>query len=992
MRLHTLEITAFGPFAGTVTIDFDHLGADGLFLLHGQTGAGKTSVLDAISFALYGAVPGARGDIKRLVSDHAAPDAVPKVTLEATLSGRRVRLTRTPEYLRPKRRGTGTTKQNATARLVWLDGRGANLTRLDEIGDEVNRLLGMSAAQFFQVVLLPQGEFAKFLRASTDERGILLERLFDTERFRTVEEWLQERRRESADRLERETGHVERIAARFAQAAGAPVCTDEDPVPWAEALVVQEQARSQQARQQLDRIRRDRVAAAADLGRLTGIERARERGRLARAALADLDAQSARHAELTLEVAAARRVAPIGSLLEAESGAVDDREQARGTADRARSRLAATPAGAAVADALPSDHRQAIRELEDHRQQWAALIGGLSKVLPLQSRRETLATDRNRDLATIERQSEVQREAAEALARIPDRITRIDEQLERDDLAAVEVGPLRHRLTAAGAAGEAAAEFARCTRRREAAEDHHTAARTAHQDAKQEWLEIRERRLDGMAAELAAELVPGDPCAVCGSVEHPQPAARARDFVGKDEEDAALRRERRADDALTAARDRLTEIDRRLSELAARSDGHESAYWAAEIDTLEAALRSATDAAARAEAARRQRAELDDRRRTLEATVAACREHVASARARVEAADATLIEIDEQLSDAAGTDGSVAARIDRHRELTTAAGNLRDALDRAATVERTVAEHRSRLATALADAGFESVDAARAARRDPADLVRLTGILDDARENRAIALQTLAQPEVASAEAELPVDLTSAKETDRKAADALERAISVRETSERRVTEMKELAAQLWSARDVLEPARAHHARIVGLADVVAGRGANSRRMSLRSYVLASRLEDVAIAATERFRVMSGGRYGFVHSDSAGPRGTRGGLGLEISDRYTGVVRSAATLSGGESFCASLALALGLADVVSAEAGGVTLDTMFIDEGFGSLDADALDSVMGVLDELRAGGRVVGVVSHVDEMRYRIPSRLHVLRERAGSRLEQIAG
>ena len=162
--------------------------------------------------------------------------------------------------------------------------------------------------------------------------------------------------------------------------------------------------------------------------------------------------------------------------------------------------------------------------------------------------------------------------------------------------------------------------------------------------------------------------------------------------------------------------------------------------------------------------------------------------------------------------------------------------------------------------------------------------------------------------------------------------------------------------------------------------------------MSLHSYVLAARLEEVAAAASVRLRRMSQGRYEFVHTDAAGPRGTRGGLGLDVRDDYTGVVRAASTLSGGESFLASLALALGLADVVAAESGGVLLDTLFVDEGFGTLDADTLEQVMTVLDELRAGGRVVGLVSHVDELRQRIPSRLHVQRARQGSALTVVAG
>jgi exonuclease SbcC len=191
-----------------------------------------------------------------------------------------------------------------------------------------------------------------------------------------------------------------------------------------------------------------------------------------------------------------------------------------------------------------------------------------------------------------------------------------------------------------------------------------------------------------------------------------------------------------------------------------------------------------------------------------------------------------------------------------------------------------------------------------------------------------------------------------------------------------------------WKA---LQPVEAEYAELSALADVVNGRGQNARRMSLRSYVLAARLEEVAVAATARLYRMSQGRYSFVHSDAAGSHGTRGGLGLDVLDDYSGKVRPAKTLSGGESFLASLALALGLADVVAAETGGALLDTLFVDEGFGTLDPGTLDEVMDTLDELRAGGRVVGLVSHVEELRQRVPVQLRVRKARTGSTLEVIA-
>jgi exonuclease SbcC len=235
------------------------------------------------------------------------------------------------------------------------------------------------------------------------------------------------------------------------------------------------------------------------------------------------------------------------------------------------------------------------------------------------------------------------------------------------------------------------------------------------------------------------------------------------------------------------------------------------------------------------------------------------------------------------------------------------------------------------------------------------------------------------------------VDLDAAIERVDAARVAAEVAVARASAARGRAEEIAGLAGRLRTAWRALAPLEAEFAELSALTDVVNGRGQNVRRMSLRAYALAARLEEVAVAATERLRRMSHGRYSFVHSDDAGPRGTRGGLGLDVLDDYSGTVRPAKTLSGGETFLASLALALGLADVVAGQAGGSPLDTLFVDEGFGGLDAETLDEVMDTLDELRAGGRVVGLVSHVEELRQRIPVRLRVRKHRTGSVLELTA-
>ncbi|MDQ2814753.1 MAG: SMC family ATPase, partial [Actinomycetota bacterium] len=222
MRPHRLRVTAFGAFGGTVEVCFDDLAASGLFLLHGDTGAGKTTLLDAIGFALYGRVPGERGKVRRLRSDHAAAGTPTDVQLEVTLGGRRMRITRKPEQERQKLRGHGTTTEQAKVLLEEFTGASwqAVSTRAGEADEEIKDLVGMSADQFFQVVLLPQGQFAQFLHADAGDRAKLLQRLFGTDRFRAVEDWLAGRRRSTARDVEAAERGIASLVAVVTQVAG----------------------------------------------------------------------------------------------------------------------------------------------------------------------------------------------------------------------------------------------------------------------------------------------------------------------------------------------------------------------------------------------------------------------------------------------------------------------------------------------------------------------------------------------------------------------------------------------------------------------------------------------------------------------------------------------------------------------------------------------------------------------------------------------------
>lgn len=1021
MRLHRLELTAFGPYAGREVVDFDRLGSDGLFLLHGDTGAGKTTLLDAVAFALFGAVPGVRDQAKRLRCDYADPGVVTAVCLELTVRGHRLRLVRSPEYLRPKKRGGGTTKQHAKASLAWVgtapDGHAPDgLTRIDEVGRTVERLLGMSKEQFFQVVLLPQGEFARFLCAETAEREKLLEKLFGTQHFALVEQWFRDRRTDRGRALEAGRLLCVQLVARLAQAVGEePPADGAADDEWLAALVAgaDEAAASSVTREIAAAVARD-GAEAELLARRALADRVR-RVAAAHAGLATLAGRAADRDARRAELDAARRAGPVAP---AHRELVRVRELARAADSAVRERVAtladasgpvepavhawladvtalrdvgpapweAESPGATPRDEPLSAGAEAARVLASRLREEAGALGELVDEAVRQRDDQDDADELARRVATAEQT--VARLGAR-LAALPGELAATRETLAEAARAVAELPALvtaREELTAV------ARDAAQLPRAQEVVwrrTDEAQAATDAHQAARKSTLDIREQRLAGMAAELAAGLADGTPCPVCGGVEHPAPAHGDAARVTADDERAAVAREEAADEARQAAARELAAARQGLAMLEDRLGGRNAEEIAKGLAAAVEAHEHAAGLAGRHRGLRARVAELEDESTRVLAEARDAEKEVA----RFEQERVTLVErITERaarLADARGEHRDVAAR---RAYLVATADQLDGVVEavaaRSGAVGRVV-EQAAVVREAVVAGGFDDVAVALAAARS--DVAGVERRLADFAAEEAGWRAVLADPELAGVDPAARVEVGAAADAVTVARQEMESAVAAARLARQRSVEVGELAARLRAAWAELEPALAEYEELSELTDVVNGRGQNARKMSLRAYVLAARLEEVAVAATARLQRMSDGRFSFVHTDVAGPRGTRGGLGLDVLDAYSGSARSAKTLSGGETFLASLALALGLADVVAAETGGALLDTLFVDEGFGLLDANTLDEVMGTLDELRAGGRVVGLVSHVEELRHRIPTRLRVHKSRTGSRVELLA-
>ena len=983
MRLHRLEVAAFGPYRSREVVDFDALGADGLFLLHGDTGAGKTTLLDAVAFALFGTVPGARGQVKRLRCDLADPDEPTEVVLELTVQGQRLRLSRSPEYQRPKRRGDGTTTQQAKAVLSWVGappaGRPAEgLTRIEEVGRTVERLLGMSAAQFFQVVLLPQGEFARFLRADTDEREKLLEKLFGTKRFADVEAWFRDRRTDQRRKLDQQRQDLREWTARFAQVAGEEV-PEEDVAGWVVRTGERIRAARLQAQEDETRARAAREAADHLLAeRLSAAERVR-RVREAHQRLAALAEQEDERAHRADELAAARRAATVAGVAAQADRCAAQLDEARVAEESKARALAAT--GSVDAQVNTAE----LRKLSGRLREEAGALAGLVDE----------AKQQVRDQQDIERFAETATDArarvdvlGEKLAGIPDRAGDLRKRLEVAIDAEAKLGEVRKREAELAAAVRDAESLPAAQR---ALADADVAARGAidqHQEARERFLELRRWRLDGMAAELAARLTSESPCPVCGSSDHPAPAMATPEAVSPEEDQAAEEAESRAERRRKAAEAAKHDAGTKLAALRERLRGRDSAQLEAELTALRREIAGLDALAKQRMPLAKQARETETEQRELEEKRSAALQAATAAETQRQALTERVAERARRLDEARGDHADVAARRAHLTGIVRALDALAEARAAAASAAEQLERQRAEVREALRRAGFDTVEEMRAAARHDATVRELEQRLADAGAAEAAARATLNEPELSGVGPDDEVDVESAKAEAESARERAEAAFAVLRSATAQADALGTLAKRLTVASKRLRPLEDEFAELDALTDVVNGRGQNARKMSLRSYVLAARLEEVAIAATARLQTMSQGRYSFVHSDAAGSRGTRGGLGLDVLDDFSGAIRPAKTLSGGESFLASLALALGLADVVAAETGGSLLDTLFVDEGFGTLDSETLDVVMNILDELRAGGRVVGLVSHVEELRQRIPTRLRVRKSRTGSSLE----
>ena len=1010
MKIRWLRITGIGPFAGAHTVDFSSFEDSGLFLLEGPTGAGKSTIIDAITFALYGDVARTKDASKdRLRSNHISDSDPSEADLVFEVATGIYRVTRTPAYTPAGKKSQRNSKSTLTRVVEDPDAPDgwrtieAVASGPRDVGYEIPTIVGLDKDQFLQTIVLPQGKFSQFLTATSDAREQILRDIFDTQIYSDFTKALTDAAASSKRGIEER-----RTAAlgAFERVRSLDAAFDEDASYGVDAADAQSAAATEA--DQLDASAED--ASAVRRWAQDACARAREAHaqtlRVAEAATAAAREASRALAEGRALAEAqsehARVSAKLAELTASQETVASDRERARS----ARRALAVAPFDAAVAEASA--------RLESAGDQVSALspaLGEDASVVPesltteavaaLGERAQEMRDEATRTRGSLEEALAVERSLPEARAGIESLRSRREQasasiasiEAEREELPQrIEQGAQALRLMRADAdtLPEAASALRAINERLDAsmqadllraallgASDELREATAAAKLANAAAADGHDLWIAQSASALARELEEDAPCPVCGSTTHPTPAPVADGEITREQVAALDQARDRAEAALRDAQARHQDLVRRIAQL--------NEVAGAPTPTLETERDQAAELVATLEALSPQIAEIETALEQERARLGGLTDSLASAR---EAAASLASTLQERESALAAALGRVEAERAGFESLDARAAHLDARAHRAALLSGACTEWENAraalvkaqrsLADALTQQGLEA-DSWRSLLL-PLPRVEALEARVAAHDKELFAAREALASERLTRAASVPApDLVALTEASRKADEDAASAARASGKLEQHCAQLDAARTSLEQALDALAQAREQAGPIRRLADIAAASGPeNLASTPLSAWVLIARLEEVLAAANPRLTAISSGRYELASVPDDGTASRKSGLGLAIIDHDTEAVRSPRTLSGGETFYTSLALALGLADVVSAEAGGVELRTMFIDEGFGSLDSHTLALVMEQLQALRCAGRTVGVISHVEEMATQIADQIQV--------------
>ena len=911
MRPLMLELSAFGPYAGRCVLDFEKLGRSGLYLITGDTGAGKTSIFDALTFALFGEASGKNRESAMLRSKYASAEVPTEVQLRFEYGGRIYSVRRNPEYERPAKRGGGMTTEKAAAELIMPEGR--PITGTKDVNEAIRGILGVDRNQFSQIAMIAQGDFMRLILADTRERQAIFREIFSTGYYQQF----QERLKEAASAAGRDCENMKRSLEQYLQGS---LCPEDEPLAYKLEEVKQGRAPMAEAFEILPAINDIDRAALEDMrGQREALEE-RER---------QLNTVLGRAAEL--EKARKMLIAA-----EAEEGS------ARAALETLKAGLEQARAGEARAESLAQDIAALEARFADYDARDRLFEESRSTKNEL-FRRERLLESSEERLKAQTRELEAVKAERQSLDAAGERRERLHREL--DGL----LGRKRELVAFLSMQRKCREGLERL----EQAQKQYIERLSAAQQAVRRYEDMNTAFLSEQAGVLAQTLKAGLPCPVCGAMEHPAPA-RLSDSAPTE---AELKRAKHDAESLKAAAEessrRAGMLRGEAESMARELNAKEAELWSGEAEggegcAAELARAEERAAALKADMAGEERKLL--RRRELDGLLPGMEQSLAELQSAI-----------GSLSESASVGRSQLAALEKRLE--EYAGRLRFDSKGAAVAEQ------NRLLSARR-AILDAISTAESRLHEGE--IRLSAAEGRARQLKEQLSQS-EMPEMKLLEAEKGRLLV-----EKSALLKRERDVNTRlATNESALNNMRKSEAKLTELEGRWSWLRA-------LSNTANGNIAGKEKIMLETYVQRSFFDRIIRRANSRFMVMSGGQYELKRRESAENNRSQSGLELDVIDHYNGTERSVKTLSGGESFKASLSLALGLSDEIQSSAGGIKLDTMFVDEGFGSLDAESLQQAMRALSSLGESERLVGIISHVAELKERIDRQIVVTKEKSG--------
>lgn len=913
MRPLNLKLSAFGPYAGKIDVPMGNLGSQGLYLITGDTGAGKTTIFDAICFALYGEASGPNRDASMFRSKYAQADTPTVVELTFLHGGKEYYVKRNPEYYRPKKSGDGLTKQPADAELHMPDGH--VYSKVKDVTAKIEEIMGINKDQFSQIAMLAQGDFLKILLADTKQRQEIFRELFQTQLYQTLQYRLEDKRKEYYGQVEDGKKSVKQyifdikvdkddVLSIDVEKAQSGSMTTEAVLELLDKLTDQDAALKNKLDDELQKINDDLETVNKKIGAAAEVEKAKK----AKAEAEEkLKTENPKLEQLAAEFEKAKTALEGKTALEQKAALIENELPHYDNVENLQKDL----------EKLQKENANLLAELESGK-------SDMEK--------------KSNDLAVLKEEQASYKDTSAEIEKIKAKLDKLKEEAEAiDDLSQSLQGYFKDKESYSKA------------------QDDYRKKDEAFQKANTLYESMEQAFRDGQAGILATKLKDGEMCPVCGSTVHPYPAKLSDEVPSEIELDAAKKesdkarklRDKAAEDAnglRGALENKENELKKKSSKVMGTEDPDVARNKLGEFKEVCDKNQKSENEKLKAEQAKVKRKEqLDEMIPKLEGEVEKLRLNNEKLTSSLSGEEVKAKERAEQIS---GLKKGL---------------NFKDKAE-AQTARQNLLNQAKDLQTA-----YEKADKALAEQNKTVTTLNSAITVNEKVINEASVTDSEADREL---QAELKQRQNDCFERNKVVAGRLVNNKTTRDNISTKSAGIADLEKKLqW---------------IKALADTANGKLTGKEKIMLETYIQTTYFDRIINRANLRLITMSGGQYELIRMQEAANAKSQSGLDLGVIDHYNGTQRSVKTLSGGESFMASLSLALGLSDEVQSSAGGIQIDTMFVDEGFGSLDPEALDMAYRALAGLTEGNRLVGIISHVADLKGRIDKQVIVTKEKSG--------